>query len=456
MNYSMALAFVLAAVTAPARSLFSTDSTVEMTLEAPLQELFDKGTADEKFAATGVLSYRDTATGAQVRLPDVEISVRGHTSKRETECPFPKLKIKFRNTAARDASIFAGSDGLRIGTHCGDSPDTERTPKFGRLANEKAPLREVFVYRLLDAMGVPTVKARAARITYTDTGTGGAPLVRNAMLLEDEDDAKQRLGGTREITSQQFTTARAQLAADDTARLAFAQAMIGNFDWCLRFYPTDTYRCDGELPVWNLTLFERPQGKPLPVMADFDLAGMVVGRHHWFDKVYFDGFVRSRSRVEIEVLSQVQRTRSLFSRAELDAARRYFLQRKPAAYSALAGSGLDPAGREVAREYLDAFFAALGDEAFYRPVITKPNTPVYSNAAKSQEACAPGDFALRGSPVTVIATEGDMAQVLLLDARWRWGWKPGSVCKAVTSGPVWIEKQVIGTEYPVNGPEVGG
>jgi hypothetical protein len=419
-----------------------------MTLQAPLQELFDKGTTDDKFAVTGVLSYRDPATGAEVRIPDVQISVRGHTSKRETECTFPKLKIKFRDAAARDASLFAGSDGVRIGTHCGENPGEEQTPKFGRLANEKSPRREVFVYRLLDAMGVPTVKARNARVTYTDTGVGGPPLVRHAMLLEDEDDAKQRLGGTGEIAMAQFSDARAQLAPEDSARLAFAQAMIGNFDWCLRFYPGDAYRCDPELPLWNITVFERPAGRPLPLMADFDLAGIVVGPHNWFDKVYFDGFLSSRSHVEIEVLSQVQRTRSLFSRAELDAARRHFLERKAAAYEALARSGLDPHGGELAQQHLDAFFGAIADAAFYRPVITKPNMAVYIDAAKSREACGPGELALRGSPVNVITSEGEMAQVTLLDARWRWGWRQTPTCKAITTGPVWIDKAAIGTDYP--------
>ena len=453
MNYAVAAAFVLAAVTGADRPLFSTNSTVELTIRAPLRELFDKGTTDDKFTATGVISYRDPATGAEVRIPEVELSVRGHTSKRETECIFPKLKIKLRDAAARDASIFAGSDGLRIGTHCGENPGEELTPKFGRLANEKSPLREVFVYHLLDAMGVPTVKARAARITYVDTAVSGAPLVRYAMLLEDEDDAKKRMGGTGEITEAQFSNARAQLAPEDTTRLAFAQAMIGNFDWCLTFYPGDTYRCDAEHPLWNITVFERPGGQPpVPVMADFDLAGMVVGHHSWFQRVYFDGFVPSRSPVEIEVLSQVQRTRSLFSRGELDAARRYFLDRKPTAYATLERSGLDSRGHELAQQYLDAFFSAITDEAFYRPIVTKPNTPIYADAAKSQEACAPGDFALRGSPVNVITSQGNMTQITLLDARWRWGWGPRA-CKAITTGPVWIETDAIGTDYPMGGSD---
>src|SRR4051794_40832606 len=321
MNVLKALVILsLAALTNGDRPLFSASTPLNLTLRAPLQEVISEGADNEKFAAEGVLSYHDPATGSDVLINGVELSVRGHTSRRGNECPFPKLKVAFgKDDGSRSGSIFAGLEGLRIGTHCGESEGEQLTPEFGRLANEKSPLREAFVYRLLDAVGVPTLRARPARIAYVDT-TGGEqqPVVRNALLLEDDDDVKRRLGATGQITMEQFTTAREMFAPDDTARLAFAQAMIGNFDWCLRFYPDDTYRCDAKQPLWNISAFKRSDGPALPIIADFDLAGTVVGSHNWFDQVYFAGFVPSRSSIEIEVLSQVQRTRSLFSRAQLD------------------------------------------------------------------------------------------------------------------------------------------
>jgi hypothetical protein len=443
-------AFWLAMVAAADPALFSTNAPVELTLRAPLQEIFREAAGNDKFAAEGTLSYRDPASGSDVVIPGVEVSVRGHTSKRESECVFPKLKIKFRNEAARDASIFAGAAGVRIGTHCGEGADEERTPEFGRLGNEKSPLREVFVYHVLEAVGVPTLKARLARITYLDTGTGGPAVVRNAMLLEDEDEAQRRLGGTGQITMEQFTSAREMFNPADTARLAFAEAMIGNFDWCLRLYPGDTYRCDAKLPLWNITAFERREGPALPVIADFDLAGTVVGRHNWFGKVYSETFVPSRSSIEVEVVSQVQRTRSLFARAELDAVRQHFLTRKAAAYEALAGSALDPSGRDLARQYLDAFFAAISDDAFYRPVVSR-GTAVYLDAARSREACAPGDIVPPGTPVNLIATDGAMAQVTMLDVHWRWA--PPRDCGPMRSAPVWIEQSAITADYPARSRE---
>jgi hypothetical protein len=444
------LTFVaLATLAVGDRPLFSTQQPLEITLEAPLQQIFGKGAKDDKFTAKGVLSYRDSGRGSAVVIPEVAVSVRGHTSKRETECSFPKLKVEFGDKAARDASIFSDLDSIRIGTHCGENPGEELTPGFGRLANEKSPIREAFVYRLLGAMEVPTAKARPARITYVDTGAGGAPLVRSALLLEDDEEVKRRMKATGEITMEQFTNARDRFSPADTARLAFAEAMIGNFDWCLRFYPGDTYRCNAKLPLWNVAAFERRGTTALPVIADFDLAGMVVGRHRWFGKVYDVNFVPSRSSIEVEVLSQVQRTRSLFARDLLDDARRYFAERKSTAYDALASSGLDARGRELVQLHLDAFFNAIGEDAFYRPVITRPNTPAYMDAARSREACVPGDTVPPGTPVNVIVSEGEMAQVLVLDVHWRWA--PPKQCEPLRVGPVWIEKTAIGTDYPAAG-----
>jgi hypothetical protein len=445
--FALLLSSHLLAQAPPASQLFSSAEPIELTLEAPLQRLFDKGVDDEKFSVRGALSYRDASTGADVVLRDVDVSVRGHTSKRETECSFPKLKIKFDKADNRRQSLFAGLDGLRIGTHCGENPGEERTPRFGRLANEKSPLREAFVYRLLEAAGVTTLKVRPARVTYVDKAAQPSPVVRNAVLLEDDDDVMKRLGGTGEITMQQFTTARDRFNPQDTTALAFAQAMIGNFDWCLRFHADDTYRCNVRQPLWNVMAVTRRDGRAIPVIADFDLAGMVVGAHNWFDKVYYAGFVPSRSPIEIEVLSQVQHTRSLFSRAELDDARRRLLERKPALYDVLHKARLDSRGRELAQQHLDAFFTAIAtDAAFYRPVVIKPDTHVYLDATKSQEACGAGDTVLPGTPVNEIHRQGTMAEVAILDARWHWA--PPADCKAAKTGTVWIDADAIATEYP--------
>lgn len=206
--------------------------------------------------------------------------------------------------------------------------------KYGRLPNQLSPLREVFVYRLLAALNVPTLKARPAKVTYVyaDARTGETPpqdqpLVRNAAIIEDDDDAVARLGGHGDIAESAFTNARAQFAPADTAQLIFAEALIGNFDWCLKMTPDDRFRCDARHPLWNITAAKMPNGHARPIVHDFDVSGMVTGRHPWFNDMFNAKFSRSESQADVEVTAQLQRTRSLFTRDVLDAARAAFIAR---------------------------------------------------------------------------------------------------------------------------------
>jgi hypothetical protein len=406
-----------------------------LTLTAPLEDLFTRGADDENISVPGTLSFKDPASGSDVVLPNIAVSVRGHTSRRETECTFPKLKLKLK-----------GGGSIKIGTHCGEAPDEVLSAKYGRLANEMSPLREALVYQLLEAAEVPVLRTRPARISYIDTAQN-RPLLRNALLLEDDDDAMKRLNGRGELPMETFGSVAMRRASADAGRIAFGEAMIGNFDWCLKFAPGDIYRCNEPKPLWNVLAFDRDDGTASLIMKDFDLAGMVVGRHQWFDKVWNRAFVPSRSEVEIEVLSQVQRTRSLFPRAELDTVRRHFLDRKPAVYAALEKASVDPRGRELARAYLDKFFTAIAeDETFYRPVVAREDVQVYLDPQATQEACRPKDAIRAGTPVNELQRSGRMSQVVILDALWRWASR--NECDNVQNGPVWILSDAITMDYP--------
>ena len=405
-----------------------------LTLDAPLSELFQKDSGNEEYAVRGTVSYKGP-DGSDVTLRDVMVSVRGHTS--ETECSFPKLKLKAK-----------GSGSLKIGTHCGEEPDDTLSKKYGRLTNEKSPLREALAYKLLEALDVPALRTRPARITYVDSSgsAAAAPLVRNAILVEDDADAMKRVGGTTELSMETFGDVRKRSASRDAARIAFGEALIANFDWCLKFSADDVYRCNEQKPLWNLLAFDRGGGQAALLMKDLDLAGIVVGTHPWFSSIFNPAFVPSKSESDVEVISQVQRTRSLYSRADLDALRRDFAGRKAAVYAALDKADVDSRGREIARAHVDAFFAAIADEAFYRPVVASKDVQLYVDAAGTKEACGPKDIVAVGTPVNVLQQSGSMSQVVVLDALWRWG--PKNQCAAVEKGAVWIRSDAISSNYP--------
>jgi hypothetical protein len=420
--------------------LFAAPSVLEATIEAPFANLFANGRRNNDYAVVGTVTLTGAATGRTTTVKNVRITTRGHTSLRESECDFPKLKLDFSGARA-EGSLFQGISAVKIGTHCSERPDGPGG-KYGRWPNEKAAHREAFVYRLLEAMNIATLKARPARITYIDPKDRQAqPLVRAAMVLEDDAEALERFGGRRELPANQFGSATSVFAMPDLARLFFGQAMIGNFDWCLRMSPRDTYRCNDTTPIWNIVGIIRSEGMAVPVIHDFDIAGMVTTRHIWFGKVFNRAFAESEA--EVEVLAQVQRMRSVFPRDLLDATRAELVGRKAAAYQVLGDSAMDDEGRQTAKAYLDAFFAAIEtDEAFYRPAIVT-RTPVYLDAAGSRPACV--EEAPAGTPVgPPLETAGEFSLVVPLDALWQWAEK----CEAVRLNPIWVPTAVISSRYP--------
>jgi hypothetical protein len=417
-------------------AFFSSYDTLPLTLSAPFADLFAHARLNHEYAVTG------SATIAGRTYEGVTFTVRGHTSLREAECSFPKLKLEF--------PADSGLHNLKIGTHCGETAGAEVTAKYGRLANEQSPHREAAVYRLIEAIGLPAFKARPARVTYVDTGSAReatARIERDAMLIEGTDAAVKRLGGSKDIEEAEFTNARDAFTPEDTAALMFAEAMLGNFDWCLRMQAKDPYRCNTAHPLWNVIAVVGAGGRARPVMYDFDVAGIVVGHHRWFKDVFSTAFMPSATEVSIEVLAQLQRARTLFSRAQLDATRQRFLQQKANAYRAIQTAAMDAAGRDLMARYLDAFFAIIAsDSEFYRPVVTAADTPVFTDAAGTASACSARPHVPIGTPVSEpLQKEGRMVQVRLLDALWHWA--PPVKCPAVHEA-VWIDASAIGANLP--------
>ena len=332
---------------------------------------------------------------------DVAVSVRGHTSRRETECTFPKLKLKLKE---------AGS--IKIGTHCGEAADEQLIPKYGRLSNEKSPHREALVYDLLRAVDAPDAQdpARAHHLRRQGQGT---PLERNALLLEDDDDAMKRVGGTAEMPLETFGSVATRGAAADAARIAFARGD----DRQLRLVPevlarTTSTAATSRKPLWNVLAFDLGGGKTSLMMKDFDLAGIVVGRHAWFDKVWNRAFVPSKSETEIEVSARSSardrcfRARSWTRNGGISSAGRLPSTRRSTA------PRWTSKGREIARAYLDAFYAAIADdEQFYRPIVVRNDVQIFLDPEGTQEACAPKDVMRPGTPVNEIQNAGSMSQV---------------------------------------------
>ena len=347
-------------------NIFAGDSPAILTMTAPFSDLFTRAKSETDYQVKGQLTWSD-GSPSPVTLDGVIFSERGHTSRQTSECAFPKLKVDLSATR-RSGTPLDGVKTFKLGTHCGERGDDELTPRYGRLANQRAPAREAMVYRMLHAADIPTLLARPARVTYVNTDAPDQePLTRFALLLEDDDEAQARLGASGQIDEDGFGSARETFDLDDTARLAFAQAMVGNFDWCVRMFRGDIYRCDERHPLWNVLAFERRNRKAIPLPYDFDLSGPVVGRHIWFGQAFSADYAQPPSDVSVEVQAQVQRTRSLFERSVLDETRAYFLAVRSKILEAIDRSSADSRGQELARQYVDAFYDAIHGRQVLRP-----------------------------------------------------------------------------------------
>ena len=267
------------------------------------------------------------------------------------------------------------------------------------------------------------------------------------MLLEDAGEAANGCSAGDEITMADFGSADARTDHQRYRRTDFAEAMIGNFDWCLRFTPGDTYRCNASKPLWNILAFEREDARALPVMHDFDLSGMVTGRHTWFDR-FQPGFSGCGHRPEVEVVSQLQRTRTLFaaggSRSRAPAVHRHQRRGVRRSRDRISTDTAARSSPDISR----AFFEAIGtDAAFYRPASSRRRLRMPIRKG-TPPACPKAALAPVGTIVgqPPLETRGDRVQVELLDTLW--ALDGAARMRAIRKGPVWIDANAISTDYP--------
>ena len=376
-------------------------------------------------------------------IEKVKITTRGHTSLRESECSFPKLKLDFAGSRV-EGTLFDGVSALKIGTHCSDKPDAPGG-KYGRWPNEKTAHREAFVYRLLETMAIPSLKARPARLTYVESGSGKPapePLVRDAMLLEDDSEALKRYGARSELSPKQFGSAPSVFAMPDLAKLFFAEAMIGNFDWCLRMSPRDMYRCNPTTPIWNILGLIRSEGTGRSGPARFR------SRRHGHDPAHL---------VQQGLQPGGRRHRSGRRSARAGAADAIGLPARSARRDARCTAWTKSGGVSGARRRARWTRPAGRRRRAISTRSSRPSRPTHRSIVRCSwrgRRCGPTrrprvpratEEAPPGTPVSApLDTAGDKSRVVVLDALWQWAEK----CEAVRLNPVWVPTAAISENYP--------
>jgi hypothetical protein len=389
-----------AAAIPPSESpLFSEPGVMQFRLEAPFARMFreknpspdhptGEGPAQPSYDGSLVYSLPDGTT----RSLDVKVRVRGSTSLEALD--FNKLKVKIADDQEK-GTPFDDADTFKIGTHGGEEPE----PSMGRLKNELATHREAFAYETLGMLGIPSLKARHARLTYVDTEGNGEPLVRDAMLLEDTDEAAKRYGA-KEVDPPQppAKPSMVEMPADERLRLRLANALLGNHDYRL---PEERFPFGH-----NLGVIERPDGTRLMLPNDFDLSSFVTGHRTQTMDWRHDAFADKGDGFK-SMLGGIVRAR-LEDPASFDRVLKELTRKLPDVLERLEEAPIDGAGKQNIQAHLTEFLEAAPVAASLAAL--REDTQVFYD---EQGTKLVNGF-VSDQPVEIVETHGEMTQVHLL------------------------------------------
>jgi hypothetical protein len=231
-----------------AEQLFGRDEPLPLRLEAAFASI--KRSKAEPEYQPGRLTY--TAPNSETIETDLRVRPRGKS--RRVVCSFPPLLLNFR-TKSLASTLFEGQDRLKLVTHCGENE-----------ANAQYVFLEYLAYRVLNLLTDSSLRVRAVEATYFDTERGREIAAGPGILLENEDAFAAR-HGLSVIADERVDRAR----YDSTALglVEVFQYFIGNTDWSAFAGPPGSACCHNVVP------FARADGVLLPILYDFDAAGIV-------------------------------------------------------------------------------------------------------------------------------------------------------------------------------------
>ncbi len=303
--------------------LFQDDTTLEVTITAPLGTLLRARPEDPELA--GVFSYRE-ADGTRF---DLDIQVRARGNFRLRICDFPLLHLNFRKSQV-EGTLLDHQNKLKMVVHCKDSRRYEQTV-----------LREYLAYRLLNALTDLSFRVRLLQVTYVDSDERRPRMVRSAFLIEHESRLADRMG--RDEAKIERTEVSA-IQPDHLNLISMFQFLIGNTDFSPNLGSNN--EC-----CHNHAMFRNRTDPLLAVPYDFDLAGFVnapyaapdleLGIERVGERLYRGHCVNNR---------YVQDSISNFEQA------------RDTLYALVAEmEELEPTVRQSIASYMDEFYAIIGD-----------------------------------------------------------------------------------------------
>jgi hypothetical protein len=317
--------------------LFSDESELALTIEAPLGDLVRAAPrSTDAFPAALIMDGR--------RL-DIELSPRGISRRTLGICNFPPLRINL--TGPRQGTVFQGQNKIKLVTRCSSGA-----------SYEQFTVLEYTAYRLYNVITPLSFRVRPVRVTYRDTNGRRREETQFNFLIEDVDDLARRNRRTAiEVQTQEVRSA--QLDPEQASLVTMFQFMIGNLDWDMTQGPAGQECChNGKLLAASATARERV----LPVPYDFDFSGLVNAPYATPPEGIPVPTVRQRYYRGLCRFNDQART-----------AAETFRARREQLLAVIDGETRLASGRrQAARRYIEEFFAILDDpQRFERLVIER-------------------------------------------------------------------------------------
>ncbi len=260
-------------------------------------------------------AYKDK-NGKQERYV-VRIDVRGKFRRRF--CQMPPLLITFPKKELQSAGMNRHND-LKLVPHCMDNEQ-----------GDACILREYLAYKLYQILTPHSFRVQLLQVKYRNS-RDNTSLTRYALLLEDEDDLKERLGGKfcnacYGLDSEQFQPEHARLHD-------LFQYMIGNTDWSVPMHRN--------LKILTFQL----DSNYLIVPYDFDFSGLVQAPYAIPDQTLGIHTVRERIYLGFP-----------YPPEDLEPTIKLFEERKPALLRVVRNFKLlDVEERQNMIQYIESFY----------------------------------------------------------------------------------------------------
>ena len=154
-----------------------------------------------------------------------KFEIRGATSLEF--CRFPKLSFKVEKETF--SASFGGVREFQVGTHC--DPDPNKKDPAIRLFGTEGLKREQLVYQLAQVLGVPTSRARLAKVVYKEIASQKELITADALLIESHKDVAERLQSTQLKSHERDAVKRSDLEAKSAAETHLFNLFAANLDF---------------------------------------------------------------------------------------------------------------------------------------------------------------------------------------------------------------------------------